>query len=118
MSYIDEAQSLREQFVPDDGTQSATVQGELVRALDVLRSSADGKCDDDHAPLVDFLHEILLDGLLFEEQARAQLETDLAAIREGKADDLAYERVTERIVDFARLHPELLPHHPNPSLTV
>jgi hypothetical protein len=121
MSYLDEADALRDQLVPEAG-QAPTVQGELLRSIDLLRAVAhDDRADwqPDHALLVDFLHEILLDGGLFDELTREDLESDLIAIGDGgTSDEEPYDRITERIVEYAELHPELQPHHPNPAITI
>jgi hypothetical protein len=122
MSYMDDANALREQYVLDADAQAPTVQGELIRSVDALRSTAehDGTPrTKDHEIMVEFLREILCGGELFELPIREQLDADLEAIAStGEYDRRPYDRITERIVDWDRLHPDLMPHHPNPALTI
>jgi hypothetical protein len=124
MSYTDEAQALRDQYVRDAAAQAPTVQGELIRSIDALRAAAiDGNehRTKDHDIMVDFLREILCGGALFEAPIRDQLDADLDAIAVASPPETSpepYDRVAQRIVDWDRLHPDLMPHHPNPALTI
>lgn len=121
MTHSDDANHLRKHFVKGDHEQAPTVQGELVRALDVLRhDAAEGKArGDDHAILVTFLRDILVGSNLLQPADAAEIEEDLAVVASGgdpAADHAPYDRLTDRVVQWSDLQPDALPHHPNPAL--
>lgn len=125
MSYLDDANALREHYVLDADAQAATVQGEMIRSLDAIRREAVEHGNEhrtkDHEIMVDFLREILCGGGLFERPIREQLDADLDSIAVTSPPETGrapYDRITERIVDWHHLHPDLMPHHPNPALTI
>lgn len=121
-------------LVPAAGP-AATLQGELLRAVEKLRSEAQGNgninWDDGFELFVDFLEQHLQREPQFSVQARASIATDLerlrsflpvlqltddrdAALLPYVADDL-YDRLASHTVNFCRLKPQLIPHQPNPS---
>jgi len=101
-------------LVPKTG-QAATVQGELLRAVEKLSWEAQNNGNinwDTHFELfVSYLEETLTSESRFTPTLRQLLRADLARLRKFKApyvaDDL-YERLTDAVVAFCRLNPQLI----------
>lgn len=122
-------------LVPPNG-QSATVQGELLRAVEKLRWEAQENgninWDEGFLILLAFLENQLLGHPGFGEAERKTIQRDLNRLRnflpvdelddESESgslpyveDDL-YNRLEDFVVVFARANPEVLPHAANPLL--
>jgi len=121
MSYFEEAQAIWREFVPPSG-QAATVQGELLRAVEKLRDEAirngNGNWDKGFKILLRYLEAHLLDRTVFSDAVCA--ETRGALRRLGFAllpvmDDAVYDRLGDRVVDYYR-HYGSKPHTLNPDL--
>jgi hypothetical protein len=121
MSYSDEAQAIWREFVPASG-QAATVQGELLRAVEKLRSEAirNGNVNWDRGfrILLGYLRKHLLDRAVFSAAQRRQTRKILWRL--GFAmfpvlDDEPYDRLADRVVDWHR-HYGSKPHPQNPEL--
>jgi hypothetical protein len=114
--------------VPKSG-QADTVQGELVRAIGRLASEAyrNGNLnwDEGYRILVKFLHMHLPDSTVFNPPEVIQIEEDLSVIGDmgndsgpldfGGGED-AYDRITDRVVEWCAKHPEAIPLPRNPKL--
>jgi hypothetical protein len=119
--YFEEAKNIWQSFVPKSG-QSATVQGELLRAVEKFRDEAvrnrNKNWDEGFEILLRYLENHLLDPAVFEQ---GQIETTrswLARIRDFDnpylADDL-YDAMTDRVVEYFRYYGSK-PHVENPKL--
>ncbi|MFK0173766.1 hypothetical protein ACIQU5_33795 [Streptomyces sp. NPDC090306] len=96
------------------------MQGELIRAVEKLRDEASRNgninWDGGFARLVLFLRRTLNDPHVFDARAAREIVDDLALIDdpEHPADDCTFDRVTDRVVEWCRQHPEPVtnPHDP------
>lgn len=93
-----------------------TVQGELLRAVETLRSEAQRNGNGNWGPRfeghVDFLEDHLCDPALFDESEREATHSDLARLRDSEyspyLDDDLYDRLVERVVAYCEHNPELI----------
>jgi hypothetical protein len=122
MQHADEARELWQTYVPARG-QADTVQGELIRAIEKLRDEAQRNgnmnWDENHVILAEFVRDTLVQSALFEEAAVAEIERDAARVLDEEhpeTSDDPYDRLTDRVVEWARAHPDPVPHSPNPAL--
>ncbi len=119
-------------LVPPGGAAS-TIQGELLRAIERLRTEAQDNgnvnWDEQYALFVAYLEQHLAGEAGFSLAVRREIRTDLARLRvddsgqEGDAlseenspyvDDDLYDRISGHIVSYCRLHPALVPHVRDP----
>lgn len=122
MKYFNEASALWKTYVPPKG-QAETVQGELIRAVEKLRDEAQRNgnmnWDDGHEILAAFVRDTLVGSGVFESSACREIEGDVARLRDYQRPDLSdepFDRLTDRIVEWSRAHPEPMPHALNPKL--
>jgi hypothetical protein len=122
MGYVEEAGTLWRRYVPSRG-QADTVQGELIRAVEKLRDEAQRNgninWDEGHAILAEYLRSTLIGSGLFDGDAGEQIEADVARLREYEhpaSSDELYDRLTERVVEWSRAHPDPVPREPDPRL--
>lgn len=122
MKYSEEARSLWRTSVPRRG-QAATVQGELLRAVEKLRDEAQRNgninWDSGHEILVEYIRHKLLGSGLFDEVEDQQIATDLerlSAFETPETSDDPYDRLSDRVIEWCRAHPEPVPHAHNPEL--
>jgi hypothetical protein len=122
--YYEEARQIWQNHVPARG-QADTVQGELLRAVEKLRNEAhrNGNLnwDGNFERLVSFLRQILMDRQLFDSATRDELDTDLDILSNADhpvTDDELFDRVTDRIVEWCRSHPEPISHAHDPDLHI
>jgi hypothetical protein len=126
--YQQEAKQLWAALVPQTG-QADTVQGELVRAVGRLadESYRNGNInwDEGHRVFVSFLREHLAASDEFDAATRLRIEEDLAKVgRVGEGEDGyifpdgedIYDRITDRVVEWCRRHPDPIPRAHNPEL--
>lgn len=127
--YQKECALLWNQFVPDAG-QAATVQGELVRASAKLESeyirNGNGNWDMGFRMFTNFLLRHLNDLKVFSEDQIGQIQCDISDIRAfgngTKAPDFstddedAFDRITDRVVEWCLAHPNPIVHVHNPKL--
>lgn len=126
--YDQEYADLWRQFVPQSG-QADTVQGELLRAIGRLASefyrNGNLNWDEGFRAFADFLQWQLRDVSSFDEGAICAMEEDLAEIRRYGEDEVelsieecedAFDRVTDRVVEWCRAHPEPVPRPFDPTL--
>ena len=120
--YFEEARSLWQQYVPARG-QAGTVQGELIRAVEKLRDEAqrNGNLNwcSDHVILAGYIRTQLISSGPFTGSAAGQIEQDgerLLDAERPETSDEPYDRLTDRIVEWSRAHPEAVPHEHNLAL--
>ena len=120
--FPDEARHIWETYVPDRG-QADTVQGELLRVVEKLRWEAqengNQNWDEHFDALVRFLEDTLLGSALFEDDALEELRADLARVRDvdrPETGDELYDRFEDRVVEWARAHPDPVPRPHDPTL--
>lgn len=113
-------------LVPDRG-QAATVQGELLRAVEKLRWEAQQNgnvnWDEGFVLLLDFLEKHLADHGIEDDVARLRQFLPVHELTGGAGsgslpciEDALYNRLEAAVVAFARAHPQTLPHTRNPRL--
>ena len=113
-------------LVPDRG-QAATVQGELLRAVEKLRWEAQENgninWDEGFLMLLDFLDKHLAGQGIKADLAQlreflpvAELDDDADRASLPCVEDALYNRLEAAVVAFARAHPRPLPHTRNPRL--
>jgi hypothetical protein len=122
LSYEAAARHIWKTYVPPSG-QADTVQGELLRAVEKLRDQAQRNgninWDRGHVILARFVHDTLIPSGLFDARKRKQIESDVERLLDYKhpdTEDDVYDRLSERVVDWCRAHPEPVPHKRNPKL--
>ena len=126
--YQKEEAALWEGLVPRSG-QADTVQGELVRAIGRLASelSRNGNInwDDGFLRFIGFLAARLNDPAVFDKPTRDQIAEDLDEIESFGEDPLsysawdeecAYDRVTDRVVEWCQMHPRPIARDRDPEL--
>ena len=86
--------------------QAATVQGELIRAVEKLRDEAhrNGNVNwsDDHAILVNYVRNTLLTSGMFDLAAKDEIERDSDRVLDfehPETSDEPYDRPNDRVVD-------------------
>lgn len=116
MKYPDEARSLWQTSVPRSG-QAATVQGELLRAVEKLRDEAQRNgninWNQDHQALIAYLRNTLLRSALFDRAAVQEIGTDLDRLSRyeyPESSDAPYDRLADRVIEWCHAHPEPVPH--------
>jgi prepilin-type processing-associated H-X9-DG protein len=124
MRYAEEARTLWQTHVPARG-QAATVQGELIRAVEKVRDEAqrNGNVNwcDGHALLVGFVRHTLLTSGPFSAAVVAEIERDtgrLLDFEHPETSDEPYDRLSDRVVEWSREHPDPLPRELNPSVRI
>lgn len=109
-------------YVPPRG-QSATVQGELLRAQAKLRDEAQRNgnvnWDEGHVLLASYVLETITADPGVPPTAKVQLRADVARLcvaDDPYTDDDLFDRVERVILDWCAAHPDPVPHAPNPTL--
>lgn len=79
-----------------------------------------------HRMFTNFLHKYLRDSNVFDAKTIAQIEADIAAIRDfgsGKQEpnfkentEDEFDRITDRIAEWCQAHPEPIKHEKNTKL--
>ena len=122
MRYDEEARSLWRTAVPPRG-QAATVQGELLRAVERLRDEArrNGNInwETGYEIFIASLRRHLLSAPQFAVTARQEIEADLNRLSEfeyPETSDSLYDRLSDRVIEWCHAHPQPLPHIPDPTL--
>jgi hypothetical protein len=126
--YDGEYERLWKTLMPASG-QVLTIQGELVRAIGRLASEAyrNGNCnwDGGFEIFVEFLRENLHDATIFDQDTLDELHANLDFIRnagQGGADleleegEDAYDRVTDRVVEWRHEYPRPIARQADPRL--
>lgn len=122
MKYPKEAQQFWDAYVPKSG-QAATVQGELIRAIEKLRDEArrngNQNWDDGHLILSNYILDTLSASDVFAKEIKAQVAADIARIQDYEHPETEvelYDRLTDCIVEWCRKNPEPIPKPNNPKL--
>jgi hypothetical protein len=122
VQYPEEARTLWQTYVPPRG-QAETVQGELIRAIEKLRDEAqrngNANWDESHVILAEFVRDTLVDSELFDEATNVEIDRDVGRLLDAEvpeASDEPYDRLADRVVEWARAHADPVPHEPNPRL--
>jgi hypothetical protein len=122
VQYPEEARTLWQTYVPPRG-QAETVQGELIRAIEKLRDEAqrngNANWDESHVILAEFVRDTLVGSELFDEATNAEVDRDVGRLLDAEvpeASDEPYDRLADRVVEWARAHADPVPHEPNPRL--
>lgn|SRR5574343_898232 len=123
--YFETARYLWTNFVPKSG-QSATIQGELIRASERLdheiRDNGKINWNRQFVLLGTFLKETLLQSGIFPAEVKREIEQDIKRlIGDGKhieMEDAVYDRITRRIVEWYWRHKEPIPHGYNEKLKI
>jgi hypothetical protein len=122
VQYPEEARTLWQTYVPPRG-QAETVQGELIRAIEKLRDEAqrngNANWDESHVIFAEFVRDTLVGSELFDEATNAEIDRDVGRLLDAEvpeASDEPYDRLADRVVEWARAHADPVPHEPNPRL--
>lgn len=122
MRYSAEARWLWRTAVSPSG-QAATVQGELLRAVEKLRDAAQRNgninWNTGHEILVGYLRDQLPGAPRFNKSTRQEIESDLdrlSAFEYPETSDAPYDRLADRVIEWCQAHPEPVPHTRNPAL--
>jgi hypothetical protein len=109
-------------LVPKAG-QCDTVQGELLRAVEKLRweaqNNGNANWDDGFERLAAFLETTLCSEPRLDENAKAAVQDDLRIVRDFEqphVEDDVYDRLTEHVVAFCRIHPRAIDRAADPGL--
>jgi hypothetical protein len=120
--YREEAGRLWRTYVPARG-QAETVQGELIRAVEKLRDEAQRNGNVNwgkgHVILSNYLRNTLIDSGPFDAAAVEEIGRDIDRVLDfehPETDDDPYNRLSDRVVEWARAHPHPVPHERNPGL--
>lgn len=124
VKYRQEARALWQTSVPPRG-QAATVQGELLRAVEKLRDEAqrNGNLNwgSGQEAFIAYLREKLLGSALFDQTAAQEIEVDLDRLGKPghpETSDTSYDQLTDRVIEWCGAHPEPVPHTRNPHLHI
>src|SRR5262249_19054204 len=103
--------------------QSWWVQGELLRCVEKLcweaQTNGNFNWEGGFEILTDYLETTLCGESGFSDEARRSVRDDVAVLREFMypyTEQDLYDRLTEHVVAFCRLHPTLIPKPRNPHL--
>jgi hypothetical protein len=124
VQYFEEARQLWRSQVPRRG-QAATVQGELLRAVEKLRDEAirNGNINwgPGHARLATYVRDTLTGSGLFDQVTVDRIHRDVDRLLDHErpeTGDETYDRLSDRVVEWARAHPEPVPHEHDPGLGI
>ena len=123
VSTFEEARHIWVTYVPARG-QADTVQGELLRSVEKLRDEArrNGNLNwgEGHVLLARFVEDTLTVGP-FDESSKRQIREDVSRLVDAdhpQTDDAIYDRLTDRVVEWCRAHPDPVVHERNPKLHI
>ena len=98
-------------------------QTPLIRAIEKLRDEAQRNgnvnWDEGHVILAEFVRDTLLQSGLYDEPAIEEIRRDIARVLDEdypETSDEPFDRLADRAVEWARAHPEPVPHPRNPAL--
>jgi hypothetical protein len=124
VEYFEEARLLWLRYVPARG-QADTVQGELVRAVEKLRGEAqrNGNVNwrADHVVLARYIRDQLIGSGIFTGAAASEIEQDVGRLLDfehPETSDETYDRLSDRIVQWSRAHPDPVPRVHDPALRI
>ena len=109
-------------LVPKSG-QCDTVQGELLRSVEKLRGEAQNNgnmnWDAEFEMFIKYLEDQLCGEQRFTGETKNSIKADLATLRnydKPYTEDDLFDRLTEQVVSYCRLHPRLVPRSKDPNL--
>jgi hypothetical protein len=121
VKYFEEARSLWLRYVPERG-QADTVQGELIRAVEKLRDEAqrNGNLNwsGDHVALARYIRDELIGSGIFTGVPASEIERDVGRLLDfGRPETSGelYDRLSDRIVEGSRAHPDPAPRVNDPA---
>ena len=116
------AQWIWRNLVPKSG-QCDTVQGELLRAVEKLpweaRNNGNINWDSGFELLIDFLERTLCNEPEIADDVKESIRDDLGVLRDNEfpyTEEDLYENLTEAVIVFCRVHPQLIPKPTDPLL--
>ncbi|GGD72671.1 hypothetical protein GCM10011514_40980 [Emticicia aquatilis] len=119
--YFDEAGEIWKNLVPRRG-QADSVQGELLRIIEKLRYEAqnngNANWDRQYRMLTDYLLKTLIKSNAFDEFALNEITSDIKTLQNHmypQTEDDIFDRISDRIVEFCKANPTLIPHIKNPK---
>lgn len=113
-------------LVPSQG-QANTVQGELVRAVGRLKDEAyrngNQNFGKNHKMLCKFIRQTLKDPKVFGPDALEEIDKCVDRVLDYEHPDVSgtstcFHRLFEMAVRWCEVHPDLIPHEPNPALRI
>jgi hypothetical protein len=120
--YAEEARTLWQTAVPPRG-QAATIQGELLRAVERLHDEAQRNgninWETGYEIFIVYLRRHLLSAPQFTTTTRQEIEADLNRLSEfeyPETSDAPYDRLSDRVIKWCHAHPQPLPHISDPTL--
>jgi hypothetical protein len=123
VKHFDEAKEMWATLVPKSG-QAKTRQGELLRAVERLRdewsSYGNAHWDEAFEHFVDYVRQHLTAEDSFTDQQKRQINDDLDVVADpesGETSEELFDRLADRVVEWADAHPEPIPHEHIPDLT-
>ncbi len=109
-------------LVPKSG-KCSSVQGELLRAVEKLsweaQNNGNMNWDSGFEILLDFLESTLCNELGLADEMKKSVQEDLGKLRDYErpcTDDVVYQRLTEAVIAYCRLHPRLIAKPADPLL--
>jgi hypothetical protein len=109
-------------LVPKSG-QCSTIQGELLRAVEKLsweaQNNGNVNWDSGFVILLDFLESTICDEPGIADEMKKSLLEDVTVLRDYEypyTEEDLYDRLTDAVVAYCRLHPRLIPKPVDPSL--
>jgi hypothetical protein len=122
LTYPTVAKEIWRNLVPAMG-QAATVQGELLRAVEKLRDEAqrNGNINysDSHLQLAKFIMNTLIDAGLFDKSTQALIKSSSKKLMKANSpylEDDAYDYLVDQVCEFYLKHPAPIPHEKNPDI--
>lgn len=107
MKYFEEAKNIWINYVPANG-QSDTVEGELIRAVEKLRTEAydngNGNWDDAFNMFCEYLLKTLASDKAFSVEVQEELKVDIKRLSDyihPYLEDDLYDRIVDRIVEWS-----------------
>lgn len=124
MKYAEEAGVLWRTYVPPRG-QADTIQGELIRSIEKLRDEAqrNGNVNwaEGHVILAVYVRDQLVRSGLADAEAIAEINADTARLLDfdqPETSDVPYDELTDKIVLWARAHPDPISRQANSDLHI
>ncbi len=110
-------------LVPPHG-QAASVQGELLRAIEKLRDEAQRNgninYNKPHKKLAGFIQTTLITSGIWDAQTVSKLKMEIKKLgfaSKPYLEDDTYDFITDLICEFYIANPTIIAHHPDPQIT-
>lgn len=122
MKYYEEAKYLWQTYVPKSG-QAETVQGELIRAIERLKSEAQRNANMNwnkgHEILAKYIEDILMNSNIFNAKEKEKIKMDIKELLDfeyPKTENEIYDRLREKIIEWYFQNKEPILRKKNPNL--